>query len=129
MLTYADVTRIALALPGTTEENGKLRAGKGMIAWLREQRRNDPDDPLTGQPWRDVLGVRVADEGVKRALIADNPRMYFTIPHFDGYPAVLVRLDEADPAELAELLEEAWLLRVSRRAGQAYLAAKDAGTG
>ncbi|MGH8826008.1 MAG: MmcQ/YjbR family DNA-binding protein, partial [Jiangellaceae bacterium] len=76
-----------------------------------------------GRPYENVLGVRVPDEGDKHALISSNPDMYFTIPHFDGYPAVLIRMDQADPEELAELIEEAWLLRAPRRLAKEYLAA------
>ena len=61
-----------------------------------------------------MLSVRVADEGVKAALIADDPEVYFTTPHFDGYPAVLVRLVRIPADELAELVEDAWRLRAPR---------------
>ena len=62
------------------------------------------------------------DVGVKEALIADDPDVYFTIPHFDGYPAVLVRLDRIDVAELEELVVEAWLARAPARLAATFTA-------
>ena len=62
-----------------------------------------------------VLGVQVADEGIKAALIADEPDVFFTTPHFDGYPAVLVRLGRIPLEELAELVEDAWRVRAPER--------------
>jgi hypothetical protein len=72
-------------------------------------------------PEGDILGVRVADEGVKLALIADEPDVYFTTPHFDGYPAVLVRLAEIDELGLRELIVEAWLTQAPKRLVQEFL--------
>ena len=77
-------------------------------------------------PTGPVLGARVPDEGVKHALIADDPGVFFTTPHFDGYPAVLVRLDEIGEADLTELLVEAWLARAPKRLARAYLEAREA---
>ncbi len=68
--------------------------------------------PTESEP---VLGVQVADEGVKAAVIADDPDVFFTTPHFDGYAAVLVRLDRIPLPELAELVEDAWRLRAPKR--------------
>ena len=72
-------------------------------------------------PEGDILGVRVADEGVKYALIADEPDVYFTTPHFDGYPAVLVKLAEIDELGLRELIVEAWLTQAPKRLVQEFL--------
>ena len=68
-----------------------------------------------------MLAVRVADVGVKEALVADEPDVYFTTPHFNGYPAILVRLDRIEIDELTELITEAWLQRAPKRVKQAYL--------
>jgi hypothetical protein len=68
------------------------------------------------------LGVRVVDEGVKHALIADNPEVYFTTPHFNGYPAILVRLARIDAGELEEIVTEAWLDRAPKRLSKKWLA-------
>lgn len=73
-------------------------------------------------PEGDILGARVADEGVKYALIADDPAVYFTTPHFDGYPAVLVRLDAIGVEELTELVTEAWLAQAPKTLVKAFLA-------
>ena len=59
----------------------------------------------------------------KEALLADDPGVYFTTPHFDGYPAVLVRLEEIGPEDLEELVTEAWLCRAPKQLADAYLEA------
>ena len=69
-----------------------------------------------------MLGARVPDEGAKRALVADEPDVYFTTAHFDGYPAVLARLDALGPEALTELAGEAWACRAPR----ALVAQRDA---
>jgi hypothetical protein len=122
MATWDDVRRLALALPETSEGTSygspawKVR-GKAFV-WDRPLRENDPEDVAPDGP---VLGVRVADEGVKEALVADDPAVYFTIPHFDGYAAVLVRLDAIGVEELGEVITEAWLLRAPKRVAAAFL--------
>jgi hypothetical protein len=63
----------------------------------------------------------VADLGVKQALLTDDPGVYFTTPHFNGYPAILVRLDRITVAELGELIVEAWLARAPKRLAEEYL--------
>ena len=67
------------------------------------------------------MGVHVADVGVKEALLADDPKVFFTTPHFDGYPAVLVRLDQIAVSDLEELIVEAWLARAPKRLAKKYL--------
>jgi hypothetical protein len=73
-------------------------------------------------PDGDVIGARVADEGVKFALIADDPMVYFTTPHFDGYPMVLVRLAEIGVPELTELVSDAWLAQAPKTLVRKFLA-------
>lgn len=68
-----------------------------------------------------ILGAYVPGLGVKEALLADAPEIYFTIPHFDGHAVILVRLERIEPPELAELLTEAWLLRAPKRLAARYL--------
>ena len=73
----------------------------------------------------DVLMFRVADQDVKELLLADDRGLYFTTPHFDGYPAVLIRipqLERLDREELADLVAEAWLTRAQKRVAKAWLA-------
>ncbi|MBM7806956.1 hypothetical protein JOD57_002793 [Geodermatophilus bullaregiensis] len=128
MATWADVRRLALALPETTEGTSwgsaswKVR-GRTFV-WERPLRRADLEHLGDDAPAGPVLGAAVADEGVKHALVADDPAVYLTTPHFDGYPAVLVRLEQVDVGELAELVTEAWLAKAPKRLAQAFLAAR-----
>ncbi len=72
----------------------------------------------------DALVLRVIDIGERKALMQDQPDVFFSTPHYDGYPYVLVRLDRVERAELAELLEDAWRLRAPKRVVAAYDAAR-----
>ncbi len=111
-----------MALPEVTEQlspDGRpaYRVRKKLFLCLRDQ-RPDAVDPDTGERLDDVLMFRVADEGVKQALLADPSGAYFTTSHFDGWPAILVRiahLDRLSPEEVRELVTEAWLCQ--RRSG------------
>ena len=97
--------------------------GKKLIAWERPLRSSDHDALRAlglEPPQGDILAVRVADEGVKFALIAEEPDLYFTTPHFDGYPAVLVRLAAIDQRGLRELIVEAWLTQAPKRLVQEF---------
>jgi hypothetical protein len=120
MATWEDVRRIAMALPGTSERPSRGHAfwrvkDKGFV-WERPLGRSDLDAlGAAAPPDGPILGVRVADLGVREALIAEDPSVYFTIPHFAGYPAVLVLLDRVDPDELVEVITEAWLCRAPAR--------------
>jgi hypothetical protein len=71
----------------------------------------------------DALVVRVLDLGDREALLQSNPEVYFSTPHYDGYPYVLVRLAAVTRAELAELLEDAWRIRAPKRLVAGYDAA------
>jgi hypothetical protein len=126
MASWEDVRAVAMSLPSTVEDESRgqpqWKVGDRLFVWERPLGKKDRDDLGDAAPDGAILGVRVADEGVKHALIADNPDVFFTIPHFDGYPAVLVRLERADPAELAEVVTEAWLLRAPKRVARQYLA-------
>jgi len=130
MATWDDVRAIAMTLPETTERVGGHDGTAGWrvrdksIAWERPLRRGDlaalaaQGEPEPAGP---ILAVRVSDLGVKDALLADDPAVYFTIPHFNGYPAILVHLDVIDVPELEELLVEAWLHRAPKRLAAEYL--------
>jgi hypothetical protein len=63
----------------------------------------------------DALVMRVIHMGEREALLQGDPETFFITPHYDGYPAVLVRLEQADPDELAELLEDAWRMQAPKR--------------
>jgi hypothetical protein len=123
MATWDDVSRIVggLALTGEPAPR-EWRVGKKLMAWERPLRRSDREALGADAPDGDILGVRVSDEGVKFALIADEPRVYFTTPHFDGYPAVLVKLGAIRAADLKELITEAWLTQAPRKLAQEFLA-------
>jgi hypothetical protein len=123
--TWNDVARIVGELALTCEQSPRdWRVGKKLLAWERPLRPADRE-ALVAQgfqlPESDILGVRVADEGVKFALISDDPAVYFTTPHFEGYAAVLVKLAEIDVGDLEELITEAWLARAPRKLVQEFL--------
>jgi hypothetical protein len=120
--TWEDVGRIVGELPETAEASPRnWRVRKKLIAWERPLRKADYAALGADAPDGAILGARVADEGVKFALIADDPSMYFTTPHFDGYPAVLVRLAEIGVPELEELLTEAWLAQAPKTLSREFL--------
>lgn len=125
MATWDDVRRAALALPETEERASRTGLlswqvrGK-VFAWERPLRRSDLDALGDAAPDGPILGVRVPDLGAKEALLADEPAC-FTTPHFDGYPAVLVRLADVPPDVLVELITEAWLDRAPARLSRAFL--------
>jgi len=129
MATWDDVARIALALPETTEEQAwgnrhwKVR-GKGFV-WERPLRKTDLKALGDDAPGGPILGARVEHQVAKEALLQDPSGVFFTIPHFDGYPAVLVLLDEIDLDGLDEVIVEAWLCRAPKRVADAYLASRD----
>jgi hypothetical protein len=111
MATQADVRRIALSLAGTEEVEGRFAFNvrvkdklKG-YAWVWME-RVVPKKPRVANPG--VLAVRVANLGEKEVLISAEPEKFFTEPHYNGYPAVLVRLAAVTSADLRTLLEAAW---------------------
>ena len=122
MASFDDVARIVGELPETAESSPRnWRVRKKLIAWERPLRKADYEALGDAAPDGDILGARVPDEGVKFALIADDPAVYFTTPHFDGYPAVLVRLAEIGVPELEELITEAWLAQAPKTLVKAFL--------
>ena len=124
MATWDDVRRIALSLPETSEQE---RRGKSfwqvkdkLFVWERPLRPSDLRALGDAAPTGPILGARVEHLLAKEALLADDPDVYFTTPHFDGYPAVLVRLERISVEELEELIIEAWLDRAPKRVAKAY---------
>ncbi|MCW2631571.1 MAG: hypothetical protein JWR88_533, partial [Pseudonocardia sp.] len=105
MATWEDVRRLAMALPETTERStgegtAQWRVLDKSFAWERPLRRKDRE-ALGDDAWDGaILAARVPDLGAKQALLADDADMYFTTPHFDGYAAILVRLERAGDADL-----------------------------
>jgi hypothetical protein len=123
--SFDDVRRIALALPETAEaisrEHRQWRVKDKNFVWERPLRRADLEALGDRAPDGPILGIRVEHLGAKEALLSDDPDVFFTTPHFDGYPAVLARLDRIAPDELRELIVEAWLVRAPKRLADAYL--------
>ena len=126
MATWNDVARVVGELALTSEPSPhEWRVGKKLLAWERPLRPSDREALAQSgvePPEGDILGVRVSDVGVMFALIADEPGVYFTTPHFDGYPAVLVRLAEIAVRDLVEVITEAWLTQAPKKLVQEFLA-------
>jgi hypothetical protein len=123
--TWDDVRRIALALPETSERASRglcqWRVKDKLIVWERPLRRGDLEALGDDAPDGPILGARVEHLGAKEALLADGSGAFFTTPHFDGYPAILVRLDAIAVDDLDEVIVEAWLARAPKRLVTAYL--------
>lgn len=127
MATWDDVRRIALSLPDTGERfmhgsQGWHVHNKGFV-WERPLRKADLRHLGDAAPTGPILGARVEHLQAKEALLGDAPDVYFTTPHFDGHPAVLVRLERIPLDELRELIVEAWLARAPKRLAREYIAA------
>src|SRR5215212_4702587 len=125
----ADLDELALDLPEATKEvsaDGRpAYRVHGKLFCCQRGRRPDALDPATAERLDGVLMFRVADLDVKELLLADDRGVFFTTPHFDGYPAVLVRipqLSHVDRDELRDLVAEAWLTRAQKRVAKAWLA-------
>jgi hypothetical protein len=129
MATMADLDELALALPQTTKQLSEDTRPEyrvhGKLFCCQRGRRKDALDPETGERLDDVLMFRVADLGVKELMLGDERGLFFTTDHFEGYPAVLLRipsLADVDRDELHDLVAEAWLTRAQRRVAKAWLA-------
>lgn len=126
MVSWDDVRRLALALPETDERvsrgNLQWRVKEKLFVWERPLRRPDLEALGDAAPSGDILGARVENLVAKEALLADPTGVYFTTPHFDGYPAILVELERISATDLRELVVEAWLVRAPKRLSEAYLA-------
>ena len=124
-----DVHALALGMPHVTVERGSgqnpvYQVGGKSFVFFRTP-RPDAVDPDTGERLRDVIVLWVGSEADKQALVHDASSPFFTTPHFDGHPSVLVqagRIGELTRAELAEVVQEAWLSRASARRAAAWLA-------
>jgi hypothetical protein len=123
MATWDDVGLIAATLPETTETTGS----GGVLAWRVRDKSFAWERPLSMSDIEalgdtgPVLAAHVPDLSAKDALLAEDPDVYFTTPHFDGYRAILVRLDRIAVPDLRELLVEAWLCRAPKRLVASYL--------
>ena len=126
MASWRDVRRLSLALPGTSEErssDGKCAwlVNKKFFTWERPLRRADLAALGGDAPTGPILGIRTADLEMKAALLFSKPDVYFTTPHFDGYPAVLARLNKITLTELKDVITEAWLSRAPKRVVSTFL--------
>jgi len=125
MATWVDVRQIALALPETSErvsrDLNQWRVKDKLFVWERPLRRADLEALGDRAPDGPILGVRVEHLGAKEALLASDEGVCFTTPHFDGYAAILVRLDRITVADLDEVIVEAWLARAPKRLVKAYV--------
>ncbi len=117
MATQSDVRKIALSFPEVREEGGHfafcVRNGKKCrgFAWVWMERIH-PRKPRVANP--EVLAVRVANMDAKEILLMADPQKFFNEPHYEGFPAVLVRLKQIGKAELRELLFDAWATQVPK---------------
>jgi hypothetical protein len=117
-----------MELPHTEERPSRglrqWRVRDRLFVWERPLRRADLEALGPEAPDGEVLGASVEHVGAKEALIADDPGVFFTTPHFDGYAAILVRLDCIALDDLREVVVEAWLTRAPKRVAQTYLDAR-----
>jgi hypothetical protein len=125
----ADLDQLALALPQVAKEvsdDGRPSyLVHGKMFCFHRSRRPDAIDPESGERMADVLMFRVADLDVKELILSDDRGIFFTTPHFNGYPAVLMRIPDLarlDREELRETVVEAWLTRAQKRVAKAWLA-------
>jgi hypothetical protein len=125
----ADLHELAASMPGVTVVRGTTgnevyQVSRRSFVFFRNP-RPDAFDPQTGERYADVVVLWVTDEGEKQALVADESTPFFTTPHFDGHPSVLLRtsrIGELSRDELAEVVYDAWLARASPTAARKWLA-------
>jgi hypothetical protein len=126
--SWDDVRRLALALPESSE-----RSSRGLALWSVREKQFVWERPLRpaevsalgeDAPDGPILGARVEHLGAKDALLADDPAVFFTTAHFDGYAAILVRLERIAIDELDELIVEAWLSRAPKLLAKRYTDAR-----
>jgi hypothetical protein len=120
------VERVALSLPETTQSSSGHKQwrvkDKGFV-WERPLRKADYAALGDRAPTGPILGARVEHVGIKDVLIASDPEVFFTTPHFNGYPAILVNLERISVKDLHDLVVDAWLSQAPKRVADAYLAA------
>jgi hypothetical protein len=126
----ADVHEVASGMPHVTRADGPrgnpvYQVGGKSFVFFRTP-RPDAVDEVTGERYADVIVIWVPSESDKQALVQDPDSPFFTTPHFDGHPSVLVRaarLGELSRRELTEVIQDAWLSRASRKRAADWLAA------
>ncbi len=120
MAAWRDVRKIVGSLPGTSEKTGSAGTATWSVrdksfAWERPLRKSDIAALGDEAPTGPILGIRTVDLEMKDAIIASDPAVFFTTPHFNGYAAVLICLDRIAPAALRDVLVESWLARAPAR--------------
>jgi hypothetical protein len=125
------VEQLALALPevvkGEDDDGRPSYSVNGKVICWHRSPRPDALDPKTGERLTDVFVFRTTDLDVKEMTLQDDRGVFFTTPHWNGYPAVLIRvrdLKQLRKADLRDLVEEAWLSRAPKRVAKAWLAAQ-----
>jgi hypothetical protein len=129
-----DVHDLAMRMPHVTVVHGSrgnpvYQVGGKSFVFFRTP-RPDAVDAATGERYPDVIVFWVPSESDKQALVQDQGSPFFTTPHFDGHPSVLVRgsrIGELSVRELAEVIQDAWLTQASRARAEAWLAAHAGG--
>ena len=129
--TLTDVHELAAAMPDVTitegsQANRVYQVRRNSFVFFRNP-RPDAVDPDSGERYDDVIVFWVGSEEEKAALVQDATNPFFTTPHFDGHPSVLVRasrLTEVGYEELREIIQDAWLARAGKRRAAAWLAAR-----
>jgi hypothetical protein len=129
-----DVHDLAVRMPHVTVGHGPdgnpiYQVGGKSFVFFRTP-RPDAVDPVTGERYPDVIVFWVPSESDKQALVQDESSPFFTTPHFDGHPSVLVRgsrIGELTLQELAEVIQDAWLSRASATRAAAWLSAHRGG--
>jgi hypothetical protein len=128
-----DLDELALAMPDTTKEMSEdgrpAYLAHGKVFCFHRGRRPDAVDPKTGERLADVLMFRVDGPDAKELVLADPRGIFFTTPHFNGYPAVLIRIPDLarlDRSDLQDAVVDAWLTRAPKRVAKAWLAEQDA---
>jgi hypothetical protein len=129
-----DVHELAMSMPGVTVTHGSggnpvYQVGRKSFVFFRTP-RPDAKDPVTGERYDDVIVFWVPSESDKQALVQDGTSPFFTTPHFDGHPSVLLRacrVDELTRQELVEIVQDAWLSRASPTRAAAWLKSQPGG--
>ena len=121
MATWDEVRTIAGELPGIQARGNEWRVRNNLVAWERPLRKSDFEALGDDAPDGDILAVWLPDLAAKESLLTDDPAVYFTTPHFDGYRVILIRLEDASAGELEELIIEAWTDRAPKRLSGPYL--------
>jgi hypothetical protein len=123
--TWDEVRAAATRLPEVTEDGRRWAIRGKPLAWERPLRPADREALGDAAPTGPILGIRTVDLAAKDELLVAMPDVFFTTPHFDGYPAVLARLGPLDVAVLQQLLEQVWSARAPKKLVRAWQADRD----